>query len=69
MRGTLDGSFLGQEPTHRSVVLPFVARHEVRDGKILGETPWFDLFTLCHEGGIDVATAPASAAELAAALA
>jgi steroid delta-isomerase-like uncharacterized protein len=69
MRGTLDGSFLGQEPTHRSVVLPFVARYEFRDGKILGETLWFDLFTLCDQGGLDITAARASAAELAAALA
>jgi predicted ester cyclase len=69
MRGTLDGSFLGQEPTHRSVEMPFVARYEFRDGKILGETLWFDLYTLCNQGGLDIAAVRTTAAELAAALA
>ncbi|MGO9873449.1 MAG: ester cyclase [Acidimicrobiia bacterium] len=69
MRGTLDGTFLGQEPTHRSVALPFVARYEFRDGKILGETLWFDLYTLCDQGGLDIVAVRTTAAELAAALA
>ncbi len=69
MRGTLDGPFLGQDPTHRSVELPFVARYDFRDGKILGETLWFDLYTLCDQGGLDIEAVRATAAELAVALA
>ena len=69
MRGTLDGPFLGQEPTSRSVELPFVARYEFRDGRILGETLWFDLYTLCEQGGLDIVAVRATAADLAAALA
>src|SRR3954453_7371083 len=69
MRGTLDGPFLGQAPTHQPVELPFVARYDFRDGKILGETLWFDLYTLCSQGALDIEAVRATAAELAVALA
>jgi predicted ester cyclase len=68
-RGTLDGSFLGQEPTGLNIALPFASRFEFRDGKILGESLWFDLFTLCDQGGFDIAAVRANAQSIAAALA
>jgi steroid delta-isomerase-like uncharacterized protein len=69
LHGTVTGPFLGQEPTGRTIALPFVARFEFEDGKMKGEKIWFDLATLCDQAGLDLTRAREAAAELAAAFA
>jgi steroid delta-isomerase-like uncharacterized protein len=69
LHGTVTGEFIGQPPTGRILALPFVARFEFADGKMQGETIWFDLATLCDQAGFDLAAVQATATELAAALA
>lgn len=53
-RGTVSGPWLGQAPTGRKVDLPFVAIIELRDGKMLGETVYYDLATLCDQAGFSL---------------
>ena len=69
LHGTVTGPFLGQEPTGKTIALPFVARFEFEDGKMKGEKIWFDLATLCQQAGLDLEQAQTNAKALAAALA
>jgi len=50
-RGTVAGSWLGLPPTNRRLDLPFAAVIEVRDGRMVGETLYYDLDTLCAQSG------------------
>src|SRR5262249_35462180 len=55
-RGTLRGPFLGVPPTGRSFALPFAAVLYFKQGQMEGERLFFDLATLCEQGGLSVAT-------------
>ena len=50
-RATVTGSWLGLPPTHRRLDLPFAAVIEVREGRMVGETLYYDLDTLCAQSG------------------
>lgn len=63
-RGTVQGSWLGQPATGRTIDLPFVAIIELRDGRMLGETVHYDLATLCDQAGFSLAAVRAAAATL-----
>ena len=60
-RATVAGSWLGLPPTNRRVDLPFVAIIEVRDGRMVGETLYYDLDTLCAQAGYTVEAVRAAA--------
>jgi steroid delta-isomerase-like uncharacterized protein len=60
-RATVSGSWLGLAPTHRRLDLPFAAVIEVRDGRMVGETLYYDLDTLCHQAGYSVDAVRAAA--------
>jgi steroid delta-isomerase-like uncharacterized protein len=61
LRAHLSGPFLGLPATGRSVQLPFMARYEVRDGRIRGETLFWDLATFCDQAGLPLAEIQAAA--------
>lgn len=60
-RGTVAGSWLGLPPTHRRLDLPFAAVIEVRDGRMIGETLYYDLDTLCAQSGHSIEAVRAAA--------
>jgi len=68
---TVDGSFLGQEPTGKKVAFPMIVINSFRDGLMEGERIYFDLATVCEQAGFDIAkvreaTAPLRAAAVTA---
>jgi steroid delta-isomerase-like uncharacterized protein len=63
-RATVSGSWLGLPPTHRRLDLPFAAVIEVRDGRMVGETLYYDLDTLCSQSGHTVEAVRAAADRL-----
>jgi steroid delta-isomerase-like uncharacterized protein len=67
-RGTVAGSWLGLPPTNRRLDLPFAAVIEVRDGRMVGETLYYDLDTLSTQSGhtIEAVRAAADRIRLAA---
>jgi steroid delta-isomerase-like uncharacterized protein len=54
-RATTDGSFLGQEPTHKRIAFPMIVINSFRDGLMEGERIYFDLATICEQAGYDIA--------------
>jgi steroid delta-isomerase-like uncharacterized protein len=66
-RATVTGSWLGLAPTHRRLDLPFAAVIEVRDGRMVGETLYYDLDTLCRQAGYSVDTVRGAAERIRAA--
>ena len=64
LRAHLSGPFLGFPPTGRLVELPFMARYEVRDGHIRGETLFWDLATFCDQTGLPLVEIQAAARAL-----
>ncbi len=61
-QATLTGSWLGLPPTGRRLDLPFAAVIEMRDGRMIGETLYYDLATLCDQAGYTVDAVRAAAA-------
>jgi steroid delta-isomerase-like uncharacterized protein len=59
-RATVMGSWLGLPATHRRLDLPFAAVIEVRDGRMVGETLYYDLDTLCAQAGHAIETVRAA---------
>ena len=51
----IGGPFLGQEPTNKRIALPMIVVNSFRDGKMAGERIYFDLATMCEQGGLDLA--------------
>lgn len=51
-RGTHKGTFLGLEPTGRSVALPVCNVMEVRDGKVFAEREYFDSGEMMKQLGV-----------------
>ena len=66
-QATLAGSWLGLPPTGRRIDLPFAAVIELRDGRMVGETLYDDLATLCDQAGYTVEAVRAAAAAVGAA--
>jgi len=64
LRAHLTGPFLGFPATGRSLQLPFMARYEVRDGQIRGETLFWDLAAFCEQTGLPVGEIQAAARAL-----
>lgn len=52
VRGTMDGPWLGIEPTHRSFTCAFVNVVPFRHGKMQGERIYFDLPAMCRGAGV-----------------
>jgi hypothetical protein len=63
----VSGSWLGLGPTHRRLDLPFAAVIEVRDRRMVGETLYYDLDTLCSQAGYSVDAVRAAAERIRAA--
>jgi hypothetical protein len=70
LRGTSGGPWLGVPPSGRSFAVPFTNVATFRDDRMVGETIYFDLATLCEQAGLPIdevrAAAKARAAELSA---
>lgn len=54
VHGTMDGAWLGIEPTHRSFTAAFVNVVPFRNGKMQGEQIYFDLPAMCQGMGVSV---------------
>jgi steroid delta-isomerase-like uncharacterized protein len=52
--GTMDGPWLGIEPTHRSFACAFVNVVPFRNGKMQGEQIYFDLPAMCLGVGVAI---------------
>ncbi|MFE2262486.1 ester cyclase [Streptomyces griseosporeus] len=52
LRGTSEGEWLGVAPGGGSFEVPFANVVPFRDGRMAGETIYFDLATLCEQAGI-----------------
>ena len=67
LTGTSGGDWLGVPPTGGSFRVPFTNVTTFRDGRMEGETIYFDLATLCEQAGIPLAAIRAAAADRLAA--
>jgi steroid delta-isomerase-like uncharacterized protein len=54
VHGTMDGPWLGIEPTHKSFTCAFVNVVPFRNGKMQGEQLFFDLPALCSGAGVSI---------------
>lgn len=54
VHGTMDGSWLGIEPTHQSFTSAFVNVVPFRNGKMQGEQIFFDLPSMCRGAGVSI---------------
>ena len=54
LRGTSGGDWLGVPPSGGSFAVPFANVAPFKDGRMAGESIYFDLATLCHQAGLDV---------------
>jgi steroid delta-isomerase-like uncharacterized protein len=52
LRGTSDGEWFGVPATGKGFDVPFANVAPFRDGRIAGETIYFDLATLCEQTGL-----------------
>ncbi len=52
--GTMDGPWLGIDPTHRSFSCAFVNVVPFRNGKMQGEQIYFDLPAMCRGVGVSI---------------
>src|SRR5213082_1459034 len=52
LRGTSGGFWLGVPPSGRSFSVPFTNVTTFRDGRMAGESIYFDLATLCEQAGL-----------------
>jgi steroid delta-isomerase-like uncharacterized protein len=52
LRGTSGGAWLGVPPGGGSFSVPFANLAPFRDGRMAGETIYFDLATLCEQAGL-----------------
>jgi steroid delta-isomerase-like uncharacterized protein len=62
VHGTMDGPWLGIEPTHRSFTCAFVNVVPFRNGKMQGEQIFFDIPALCAGAGVSIEEVLAKAA-------
>jgi steroid delta-isomerase-like uncharacterized protein len=63
VHGTMDGAWLGIEPTRRAFTCAFVNVVSFRNGKMQGEKVFFDIPALCTGVGIPVEEVLSRAAE------
>ena len=63
VHGTMDGPWLGLQPTGKSFRCAFVNIVPFRNGKMQGEQLFFDLPALCAGAGVDLAQVLAAAAK------
>jgi hypothetical protein len=54
VHGTMDGPWLGIEPTHNSFTCAFFNVIPFRNGKMQGEQLFFDLPALCGGAGVSI---------------
>jgi steroid delta-isomerase-like uncharacterized protein len=54
VRGTMEGLWLGIEPTHESFTCAFVNVVPFRNGKMQGEQIYFDLPAMCRGVGVSI---------------
>lgn len=54
LRGTSAGDWLGVPPSGGSFAVPFTNVSAFKDGRMWGETIYFDLATLCGQAGLSV---------------
>ena len=63
LAGTSGGEWLGVAPTGRSFRVPFTNVTTFADGRMAGESIYFDLATLCEQAGIPLDAIRIAAAE------
>ena len=68
LRGTSKGAFAGVPPGGGTFAVPFVNVARFRDGRMAGESIYFDLATLCDQSGIPIEKLRAAAKTRAQAL-
>jgi steroid delta-isomerase-like uncharacterized protein len=68
LRGTSKGAFLGIPPSGRAFAVPFVNVARFRTGQMAGESIYFDLASLCDQGGLSIEKLRAAAQTRAQAL-
>src|SRR5262245_11857506 len=68
LRGTSKGTFVGVPPGGGSFAVPFVNVARFRDGRMAGESIYFDLATLCDQSGLSLDKVRAAAQKRAEAL-
>ncbi|MFN2590250.1 MAG: ester cyclase, partial [Actinomycetota bacterium] len=56
LRGTSGGDWLGVPPSGGSFAVSFANVAPFRDGRMAGETIYFDLATLCEQAGLPLET-------------
>ena len=61
LRGTSGGDWLGVPPSGGSFAVPFANVAPIRDGRMAGETIYFDLATLCEQAGLPLGEIRAAA--------
>lgn len=66
LAGTSGGEWLGVPPTGRRFRVPFTNVTTFADGRMAGESIYFDLATLCEQTGIPLDAIRASAAQRSA---
>lgn len=66
LRGTSAGEWLGLPPGGGKFEVPFTNVATFANGKMQGETLYFDLATLCEQAGFDVSAVRAAVKERAA---
>lgn len=54
LRGTMEGPWLGLDPTGRSFTVPLVNVVPFRDGLMQGERLFYDVAMLCEQAALDV---------------
>ena len=62
LQGTSEGDWLGVAPSGGTFHVPFTNVTEFRDGRMKGESIYFDLATLCEQAGLPLAKIRAAAA-------
>jgi steroid delta-isomerase-like uncharacterized protein len=62
LQGTSEGEWLGVAPSGGSFRVPFTNVTEFQDGRMKGESIYFDLATLCEQAGLPLAEIRAAAA-------
>ena len=68
LQGTSGGEWMGVPPSGRSFAVPFANVTPFRDGRMAGESIYFDLATLCEQAGLPLDEVRAGAKERAKAL-
>jgi steroid delta-isomerase-like uncharacterized protein len=68
LRGTSKGAFVGVPPGGGAFAVPFVNVARFRDGRMAGESIYFDLASLCDQSGLSIEKVRAAAQKRAESL-